>query len=287
MIRSVSARYWSLKSAYDGTTFADVLRHIYDLGEPGEREITVEPNYIVRLERFELFEKKYVLGEVCRVQRDNIPPAANKDGMSPMKLPNGIGHRSAFISDLTGENVLWQNDVMACPPAKFAAYLSHFGSPKYKTDPVPYTVGDVWSELESAKQVRSFSIKVQPEDNLLLFDPGHSDLMELARHSARAYLGDAIEITISAVSQSKLDKGNVTRTLMQLLKFGGIKKAKAVVSNSDGQFLLDFLNMHRSETGNIERYSEDVDADWRARRGFLLTSYYALRKHDHSSSKDA
>lgn len=287
MLRDVSARYWSLEPTYPGITFAEILSTIFETGDPGAREIEIEADYSVRLERLEKVDR-FLIGEVCRVQRENIPPAASKDGMSPMRLADGegIGHRSTFISDAEGSSVLWHQDQMACTPVKFATYLSHFGNPSYKTKPTPYAVSDVWTELKSAKEVRAFSIKVQPEENLSLFDDGQSPLMELARASVTAYHGHSIEISITAGAKSKLDKENVTRTMLQVLGFKGTRKAKAVVAGVEGQFLLDFLNLHRAETGKIERFSEDVDADWRARKTFLLANYYAIRSHDDADPKN-
>lgn len=280
MLRDVSARYWSLEPTYPGTTFAEILKIIFDVGDPGAREIEIESDYSVRLERLEKVDR-FLIGEVCRVQRENIPPAAGRDGMSPMHLADGegIGHRSTFIADEEGASVLWHQDQMACTPVKFAVYLSHFGTPSYKTKATPYAVSDVWTELKSAKEVRAFSVKVQPEENLSLFDDGQSPLMDLARASVSAYHGHTIEISIVAAAKSKLDKGNVTRTIMQVLGFSGTRKAKAIVASADGPFLLDFLNRHRTETGKIERFSDDIEDDYRSRKNFLLTSYHAIRNH--------
>ncbi|RIJ24425.1 hypothetical protein D1224_09365 [Henriciella barbarensis] len=284
MKRDVTAKYWSFESTRPGQHLAGVLEEIAKLSPVGSREQELEKGYPVRLERFEIIGD-LVVGEVCRIQRDNIPPTVDSAGMTPMELTDGrgLGHRSAFVSNRSGDTVLWQQDQMACSPDKFAVYLGHYGTPCYSTQPSPFATANVWTEIENPKaSIRYFSIKVAPQRNLDLF-AGEEDpiVKELARQCASAYNGDFVDVSVSLdkSSEGSLDRKNVIGTLRKAKEMIGTRKIRALVKGENSAMLLDFLNRHQLETGKIERFPDNIESDWKARKGFLLDAFNGTLAH--------
>lgn len=283
MKRRVTAKYWNLSCGRPDQSLHSILNEIVSSGPPGTREKEIDTDYIVRLERLDPVGPLYA-GEVCRVQRSNIPPTVDPDGMQPMNLTDGkgFGHRSTFLCDHMGENVLWQQDNMGCTPEKFGVYLAQFGTPVYLSSPTPYTTHDAWDEIETGSGiVSSFTVKVAPERNLALLDQGDDPLIELARKSVNAYKGQSLDITVAIdkSSDTSLDKGNVTRTLKRALSFSGTSKAKATLKGDAGSRILDFINQHKFESGLIIRDSDDLDVDWKSRKDFLVKAYHGSFDH--------
>ena len=156
-----------------------------------------------------------------------------------------------------------------------------FGDPVFNVAAVPYASGDMWATLGNAKHVRSFSVKVQPENNLSLLDDGEVTFMELARNSVAAYHAKTVDVTVTGDPKSsrQLDKGNVIGTMRQVLGYSGTSKVRAVVSSEEGSQVLDFLKISQVVKGSIDRFPKDVESDWKSRKNFLLSRFDGIKKH--------
>ena len=76
------------------------------------------------------------------------------------------------------------------------------------------------------------------------------------------------------------------RTLEKAVGLNGTQKVRALVKGEKSAQLLDFLNKHRLETGRIERFPDDVDADWGSRKRFLLEAINGTLNHDRDDQEN-
>jgi hypothetical protein len=247
--------------------------HSKDLSD---REREISRGVIARLESLTR-EDDFLVGEFCRKQTDDIPPAAGPSGLDQIRLSNGggLGYLAAFRYHLPTRVLLLEKNKMSVSHVRFVLYLKRLEpSCTYTSSEVPSE--DVWGRFERG-EVRRLSVKIADPENLEAVEP------EGAVFRSAAALGDAysgltvnIDVGVGHSRDKNLDKGAVRRFVDQVTKgsrAANVTKLKISVADEDGTSLLDFPGDNLKVSDSIDYDGDNIRSKFEARKGFISAAF--------------
>lgn len=278
MDSKLTVRFYRVSTPPAGVgDFGDVLLQALDLGTPADRERDIGQSVIVRLEGASA-RAQTVEGDLCRVQRTNIPPQAGADGLVPIQLNegHGIGHMAAFLYHRPTRVLALQSNMQSVTPNRLSIYLASIDvAQQFQMAPV---LTDDALERFQAGQPRKLTVKFSGIDRLDVFDDPNIPVAQGAKRISDAYAGIDVEITVSVgrTRDNALAQGPIMRTVNQLIGAPGIAKLTTKLEGDDQP--LDLLHEQLKESDELDLPEGDPDRHYQVRRAFLRSAFDRQRQ---------
>jgi hypothetical protein len=249
-----------------------VLRNLHDR-DLAARAITVDEGVVIRLERLEP-DPNYLSGEFCRIQKSNIPPTADDDGLTPTVLAEGkgLGHLAAFRYHIPTQIMLLQINQQCATSNRVSLYLGLAeGKPLYLLEPI--LRADVFKRMKKA-EIKAFTVKVAEPQKLEALDDPATSAFKGTRATAKAFNAREIEITVYAGPKKKKEKVRprlyqlaVRNALAKFSKAGSdVKTLKAQISEENQTDWIDLLKEQIKHTEKLELSSADTELNYQTRK---------------------
>jgi hypothetical protein len=288
MDNSLTLKFLRVTNAHaHGVAFHTALETAMALGDHHARERNVNAGMpdpiIVRLERLQS-RNDFISGELIRKQISNIPPEANDDGLTPIRLTEGggLGLSSAFRYHRPTRVILIQANNQAVSVGRLNLYLKAVDqNAEYVFDPVPRA--DAWNRFNSGVP-RRLVLKVASPSHI----PAGNALDNEARtvgdgiaSISEALRGASITIEVSmGQRRGSLLKGateRVLRTFRRMKREGEIdvRMLSAAVTDDDGTDMIDFLDEHLVVRDRLDLPDNDPNRNYELRAAFLEATFNA------------
>lgn len=269
----LTVRFYRVSEAPSGIgDVGDILLQTVDLGTPLERERDIGQAVVVRLERATA-RAQTVEGDLCRVQRTNIPPQAGAEGLVPIRLNDGhgIGHMAAFLYHRPTRVLALQSNMSSVTPNRLSVYLASIdAAQQFQLGPV---LTDDALERFQAGQPRKLTVKFAGIDRLDVFDDPNIPVAQGAKMISDAYAGIDVEITVSVgrTRDNALAQGPLLRTVNRLMGAPGITKLVTKLEGDDQP--LDLLHEQLKEIDDLDLPEGDPERHYEVRRAFLRGAF--------------
>lgn len=224
----------------------------------------------------------FLEGEFCRIQRENVPPQANNDGLLPVTLVDGagIGHVAAFRYHIPTRVLLLQSNRQCGGHSRITRYTYDI-SVKCNFLMQPIMNEDGWERIKG-KQFKSFRVKFSAPRNLPHFDDDNLSAADNARLLAEIYNGPEVEIFISVgrKKNERLDLREVLK-LLRRVKSGEAPVSKLEATATDGEEIdtVDLVGEDLSLEGHLILPENNPDANYNVRRQFLFDGFSAKMQY--------
>jgi hypothetical protein len=196
----------------DQLSFEDAAQAAFDVGAaPNQRERTIGPGITIRLERVARRDG-LVVGEVVRVQRENIPPEARAHGLVPLGI-GGLGHSVGFAYDPQSKIIAIQFDVRGVSLGRFLDYL-YAVSPGSRFSYETVVNEDAW-ERYNRGQPRTLTLSIAAPENLPRIEGDVGSIIESSQRLAEISNAPivTIEVSMGHVRHRNLTKRFVDRVI--------------------------------------------------------------------------
>jgi hypothetical protein len=272
--RDVTVRFYEIIPNNAGQASAErMLREIYEL-HANDREKDVGAT--LRLEYLD--ERNGLLvGDVTRVQRENLPSHVTDDSADPLPVDQ-IGHHVAFCFDPETNYIALQYDIKI-GIGRFSNYLGQFlRQTEFGYLPVLNQQGlaKFGNETPQRMTVRISKVKNFKEvrDELTDFEEGLEKFSDL-------FDAPTIEITVAHTGENgSLDRARTFNTIRRWLKFReeiqGINKIEGATLETDDAF--NFIKQLLKEQTTLELPNNDVLEGRRIRVEYAKKCYDKHRK---------
>ncbi|HLO75350.1 MAG TPA: hypothetical protein VK196_02700 [Magnetospirillum sp.] len=270
MDRNVRVRFFTVHQVRDnGVNFSDALRRIDAIPELADRELEVEPEVILRMERMEE-RRGLISGEFVRRQTENLPPRASEGEPLAQLGVDSIGHCTAFAYDPALSVIALQmarNGVTPIRVMVYVAQLLHIGG--YQSQPIPTAEG--WDKLQRGS-LRALVVRVANPANLHAVNQRQRSVKE-----GLAAMKTAAGTTyVEAAFSMGRGQPDITERGHGLLRWffgeqgrgrGDISKLKAHVAPDDGGSAewLNLLDYHMGGNAVLDLPQDDPNANYRER----------------------
>lgn len=226
--------YRATESARGVGELGDILQGVMALGGPADRERDIGTEVVVRMEGCSE-RGQTIEGDLCRVQRVNIPPQAGADGLAPIDLQegNGIGHMAAFLYHRPTRVLALQTNIQSASPHRLALYLAAL-DPAQIFHFAPVLTEDAIERFQ-AGHARSLIVKFAGIDRLDCLDDENVPVAHGAKLIGDAYDGLDVEIKISVGRKRNrnLAPRMLRQTVDRLMGAPGIEKLQAKLEGEE------------------------------------------------------
>lgn len=278
MDRSVTVRYFKLESiGRRAPSFIDAIDAAMRLGRsPHEREREVGVGVTIRLERRNR-RRGLLLGEVVRVQRENIPPEAQQGGLVPLGV-GGLGHSVAFAFDEQTNIIAIQFDPRGVSLGRFLDYLSSTqAGARFRYDAILNE--DAW-ERYNAGQPRSLKISLAAPENLEPVEGPAGDVIAASRRLSEIAHAPVITVEVSVGHRrDHLAKRFVDRVLRTFMADEAADSVRTLTVKTKEEGLptdkIDFLNDLSRDQEVLDLPSDNHDENVSRRLRFIERSFEA------------
>jgi hypothetical protein len=226
----------------------------------------------------------FVFGELIRKQIANIPPEANDDGLSPIRLSDGggLGLSSAFRYHRPTRVLLIQANNQAVSASRLNLYLKAIDqNAEYTFDPVARE--DAWDRFNTGVP-RRLVIKIASPEHINTLGNAALNAEAETVGTGLANIGEALRgavITIDvAMGQKKgsLLKGATERVLRTFRRLGttgnlDVKMLSASVKDDEGTDSINFLDEHLVVRDRLDLPESQPEQNYRIRAAFLETQF--------------
>lgn len=278
MDQQVTIRYFTVESVgAHGIAFEAALQAAMDLGEiPHERERDVTNGVTVRLEALERRQGLYI-GEVVRVQRENIPPEAQDHALIPLTI-GGLGHSVAFAYDPQSTVLAIQFDTRGVSVSRFMSYLAAV-SPGARYHYEAVVNEDAWDRYNRGEP-RSLTVAIANPQNLPNVEGEVSSVIQSSKRLAEIAHAPVITISVSMghIRRRNLLRGfvdNVIRTFTEGdAADADVQKLRVKSKQPDlPSDEIDFINDLSRDQETLELPSNDHAVNIERRLAFVLRSF--------------
>jgi hypothetical protein len=256
------------------TDFADILREDFKaVPKAGDRERDLGDEVTLRLERCS-DRDDFLEGELCRVQKTNVPPRAGPDGLMPIDLGgHGLGHVAAFLYHGPTRVLLLQRNMLSASPNRLALYLAATKAGRFFAFSPVMSVDAM--ERFKRKKPRSFSVTFAGPKNLAALDDDGLPAAKGAKLIAEAYEGVRVTIEVSVGKSRKLNlsKDQLLASLDKLMGVPGIKKLKVRAEDDGEDDLINFIKEQLHIDDKVKLVELDPDKNYEARSLFLRKAF--------------
>lgn len=254
----------------------DVLLQALALGAPSERERDIGQSVFIRLERAAT-RAQTVEGDLCRIQRVNIPPQAGDGGLLPIQLEDGhgIGHMAAFLYHRPTRVLALQANVQSVTPNRLSVYLASIDvAQQFGFSPV---LSDDALERFQAGNARRLTVKFAGIDRIEILDDPNIPAAQGARMIGNAYAGLDVEITVSVgrSRDSALAQRPILDTVNRLMGEPGVVKLITKLEGDDQP--LDLLHEQLKHSADLDLPEGDPERHYTVRRAFLRETFDRYR----------
>lgn len=273
MDSKLTVRFYRVTEPAPGVSdFGDILLEVPNLGTPADRERNIGQDVVIRLEQ-SAARAQTVEGDLCRVQRTNIPPQAGADGLIPIQLNegHGIGHMAAFLYHRPTRTLALQSNTQSVTPNRLSVYLASIDvSQQFQLSPV---LTDDALERFRAGSPRKLTVKFAGIDRLDILDDPNIPVAHGARMISDAYAGIDVEITVSVgrTRDNSLAQGPLARTVNRLMGSPGIVKLVTKLEGDDQP--LDLLHEQLKDSTELDLPEAQPQRHYEVRRDFLRNAF--------------
>lgn len=277
MDRSITVRYFRLDVARQGQpSFSEAVNTAIALGHsPHERQRVIAPGVTIRLERKRV-SRGVILGEVVRVQTENIPPEAQANGLVPLGI-GGLGHSVAFAYDEQSQVIAIQFDPRGVSLGRFLDYLNvvmdESASFSYQT----IVNNNAW-ERYNRGQPRSISISIAAPQNLENIE-GPADAVisatkRLAEMSAAPVV--TIEMSMGNVQRASLAKRFIDQVVQEFTQGDSADQVRSLsVKTKEGDLppdTIDFIHDFARDQETLDLRSDNHEENYNVRSSYIVRS---------------
>jgi hypothetical protein len=269
MDRDVTVRFYEISPVNAGQDSAEqMLRDIYAL-HANDREKDV--GVVLRLEHLE-DRNGLVLGDITRVQRENLPSNVTDDAAEPLPVDQ-IGHHAAFCLDPETNYIALQFD-QKIGINRFANYLGQF---KRETQfgylPV---LNQAALERFGKETPQRLTVRVSKIKNFKKVRHEVTDFEEALEKFSELWDAPTIEITLQNTGRDgSIDRARTVNTVRRWLRMkeeiSGIGKIEAKTLETDEAF--NFIKQLLRESSTLELPNKDVLKGRRVRVDYAKNCY--------------
>jgi len=276
MDRDVTIRFYEIQYLDDGSQpLEETLRHIVGLSKT-EREQDVAGPVTLRLEHLEENEAGLFLGDLTRVQTENLPGHVTDDDNDRLPVDR-IGHPAAFCFDPETNCIALQFD-LKIGIGRVCSYFNHFTG-NTRVGNMPILRHDAMDRFERETPT-SLSVRVARRRN---FENAETDLTEfedMIDNMGQLFGAPSVEVTVSCKgSDGGLVEGSTRQTVRRWLglrdEIDGITKVSGATLESDEAFNFIKFLLKEKETLDLPR---NDPADGQARRLRFVRSKYVQHR---------
>tara|TARA_R110002110_G_scaffold415538_1_gene650515 strand:+ start:7665 stop:8540 length:876 start_codon:yes stop_codon:yes gene_type:complete len=257
MDKTVNVRFYSVENIDgDSVKFSDCLADVFKKSLPA-RELEVEPDIIVRLEKLSPLDGHFFSGQLVRLQSHNLPPKAIS-GKPIEKLGiASIGHTSTFIYDTKRSVIAMQIPRNGLNPQRMNLYHQQMLSVEGH-EIWPLLTNDAWSKLAS-NRIRKVLIRVATPENLTAVEPDHVSIKNSLSAMKKVAETTYIEATFGmGRAQEDITKGKARNLLRWMVgqrqdKTGGVRKVAAeIINDNDDHEILQMTDGHMGDKTKLD-----------------------------------
>jgi hypothetical protein len=216
-----------------------------------------------------------VLGEVVRVQRENIPPEVRDAGLVPLAV-GGLGHSVGFAFDEQSSIMAIQFDPRGVSLGRFLDYLTHaLAGARFRYDAILNE--DAWERYNEGAP-RSLKVSLAAPQNLAPIEGPAGDVLAASRRLAEISHAPVITVEVSVGRrQENLAKrfvDSVIRALTAEDAADNVRKL-TVKTKEEGEpsDTIDFLNDLSRDQEVLDLPSNDHEENIRRRLRFIERSF--------------
>lgn len=275
MDRSVTVRYFRIEVAHGARTFSQAVDAAFGLGaSPHLRERTVRTVARVRLET-RTRRRNLLLGEVVRVQTENIPPEAQQGGLVPLAI-GGLGHSVAFCFDEQSSVIAVQFDPRGVSLGLMLDYLAVV-SPGAGFIYKPIVNDDAW-ERYNRGEPRTLTLSIAAPQQIERLDGIPGSVLSVSKRLAEITQAPIVTVQVAmGHSKGSLFKDAVDQIIQRFSSEGeesGVRDL-SVRSKADGLPAdeIDFLRDLARDQETLELSSDDHDTNLQTRWSFIERSF--------------
>jgi hypothetical protein len=269
MDRDVTVRFYEISPVSTGQAAAEqVLRKIYNL-HANDREKDV--GTVLRLETLD-DRSGLLVGDITRVQRENLPSHVTDDATDPLPVDQ-IGHHAAFCLEPETNYIALQYD-QKIGINRFANYLGQFVSgAAFGYLPVLNQDGLVRFGKETPQRL---TLRISKIKNFKKVRHEVTDFEEALERFSDLWDAPTIEITLQNTgTDGSIDRARTLNTIRRWLKFkeeiGGIRKIEGKTLETDDAF--NFINQLLKESATLDLPNNDVQKGRRMRVDYAQSCY--------------
>jgi len=277
-----TTRFYTVeKESDDGPTLRQALAHIY--GRPhAERERQLTADFVVRLERFELFEDDREFdGEFIRVRDDDFPFEVNADGVGALQTEGPIGSGVAFRFRERDHTLAIQYDTRIVSPGRAMQYLKSFNV-GFGFIANPKMDMENWRKFNDGN-VRKLTVAVANPQNLADLEDDAAAVHDTFTGLAEAYGAPSIKIEVGMGHHRGALRGaarEAARSIWRLIGQGeDVRSLRARVKPNDGTPAEDINLIDEVLTGRqeVQLPANDPERNYEIRRQLIRQTLEAHR----------
>ncbi|WP_146747636.1 hypothetical protein [Paramagnetospirillum kuznetsovii] len=278
MDRNICVRFFTVeRSGNNAIRFGDALRQIAGIMDLANRELEVEPEVILRLEKLR-DERGMISGEFVRRQTQNLPSRAPHGEPISRLGVDSIGHSTAFAYNPDLSIIALQLARNGVTPMRVMLYVSNIlNLSGYQSYPIPTEEG--WAALQRGN-VRAVLLRVASPANLVAVEPRHTTIKDGLQAMKAAVDTTYVEATFG-MGRGDHDMDN--RSALNIMRWlwrersedrGGISKlgAKVIEDGSSARWL-NLLSYHLGGNQTLDLPPDDPDRNFAIREAFVRQVY--------------
>lgn len=213
-------------------------------------------------------------GEIVRKQTQNIPPAADDDGLTPLVLNDGsgLGHSIAFRYSPGVQVLAIQFDNRAVSVNRLVAYLRAI-DPAHDYGAFPLIRRDAW-ERYGRGSPSSVVLEIAAPADLPAVEGEVGSVIASTKRLAEMANAPVITIEVKmGRTRGSLSKGFVDGILDFFTRGEGreqdVRKLGVTSRTEDAAEYIDFLQEGLKHSDTLDLPSDDPNVNYRARRNYL------------------
>lgn len=274
MDSKITIRFFRIEQIHQTVpAFEAALQHAFSASRTAKGRERDVGGAIIRLERLEKSSSCWN-GEMVRKQTENIPPAADDDGLTPLTLSDGsgLGHAIAFRYSPALQVLAIQFDNRAVSVNRMISYLRSI-DPSQEYTAFPLIREDAWDRYGRGRPSKLIVEIASPTDLPSVEGEVGSVISSTKR---LAEISQAPVITIEMKmgrSKGSLAKEVVDGVINFFTKGDGkeqdIRKLEAQVRSDDGSEIVGFLQEGLKHSTTLDLPTDCTDVNYRARQNYV------------------